>query len=49
MYIIYGPADEIESHPSGGTYERPMDEAGVDFHISFEDWRYRYIEGSDKK
>ena len=26
MYIMYGPADEIESHPSGGTYERPMEE-----------------------
>src|SRR5882724_3889288 len=24
IYIVYGPADEIESHPSGGTYERPM-------------------------
>ena len=24
IYITYGPPDEIESHPSGGTYERPM-------------------------
>ena len=25
IYIMYGPADEIESHPSGGTYDRtPM-------------------------
>ncbi len=23
IYIEYGPADEVESHPSGGTYERP--------------------------
>ena len=30
IYIIYGPADEIESHPSGGTYERPMEEGGGD-------------------
>ncbi len=28
MYIMYGPADEIESHPSGGTYDRPMEEGG---------------------
>lgn len=46
MYIIYGPADEIESHPSGGTYERPMDEGGgTTSTFPFEDWRYRYIEG----
>ena len=25
MYIMYGPADEIESHPSGGNYERPQE------------------------
>src|ERR1039457_6551913 len=23
IYIVYGPPDEKESHPSGGTYERP--------------------------
>src|SRR5580700_4994278 len=23
IYIMWGPADEIESHPSGGSYERP--------------------------
>src|ERR1051325_7634179 len=28
MYIMYGAPDEIESHPSGGTYERPIDEGG---------------------
>jgi GWxTD domain-containing protein len=46
IYIIYGPADEIESHPSGGTYERPMEEGGGETSTyPFEDWRYRYIEG----
>lgn len=46
MYIMYGPADEIESHPSGGTYERPMEEGGGSTSTyPFEDWRYRYIEG----
>ena len=46
IYIVFGPADEIESHPSGGTYERPMDEGGGSTStFPFEQWRYRYIEG----
>src|SRR6267154_336321 len=28
MYIMWGPADEVESHPTGGTYDRPMEEGG---------------------
>jgi GWxTD domain-containing protein len=50
IYIMYGPADEIESHPSGGTYERPPEEGGgTTSTYPFEKWRYRYIEdvGSD--
>src|SRR5579859_4254995 len=46
IYIIYGKPDEIDSHPSGGTYERPMEEGGGETSTyPFEDWRYRYIEG----
>jgi GWxTD domain-containing protein len=46
IYIVYGPADEIESHPSGGTYERPFEEGGgTTSTYPFEKWRYRYIEG----
>src|SRR5437763_16209119 len=46
MYIMYGPPDEIESHPSGGTYDRPMEEGGgTTSTFPFEDWRYRYLEG----
>ena len=46
MYIVFGPPDEIESHPSGGTYERPMEEGGGETStFPFEQWRYRYIEG----
>jgi GWxTD domain-containing protein len=45
IYIVYGPPDEIESHPSGGTYERPMEEGGGETSTyPFEDWRYRYID-----
>ena len=46
IYIMYGKPDEIESHPSGGTYERPMEEGGGETStFPFEDWRYRYLEG----
>ncbi len=46
IYIMYGPPDEIDAHPSGGTYERPMEEGGGETSTyPFEDWRYRYIEG----
>ncbi len=46
IYIMYGKADEVESHPSGGTYERPMEEGGGETStFPFEQWRYRYLEG----
>ncbi len=45
MYIKFGPPDEIESHPSGGSYQRPMDEGGGQTStFPFEQWRYRYLE-----
>ncbi len=46
IYIIHGPADEVESHPSGGAYNRPYEEGGGSTStFPFEKWRYRYIEG----
>jgi len=46
IYIIWGPADEVESHPTGGTYDRPMDEGGGSTTTyPWETWRYRYLEG----
>lgn len=46
IYITFGPPDEIESHPSGGTYERPIEEGGgTTSTFPFEKWRYRYLEG----
>ncbi|MEO8028418.1 MAG: GWxTD domain-containing protein, partial [Bryobacteraceae bacterium] len=46
IYITFGPADEIESHPSGGTYNRPYEEGGgTTSTFPFEKWRYRYIDG----
>ena len=46
IYIIWGQPDEIESHPTGGTYDRPMDEGGGSTTTyPWETWRYRYLEG----
>jgi GWxTD domain-containing protein len=46
IYIIWGPPDEIESHPTGGTWDRPMEQGGGSTSTyPWETWRYRYLEG----
>jgi len=46
IYIAFGKPDSIESHPSGGSYQRPMDEGGGETStFPFETWHFRYIEG----
>jgi GWxTD domain-containing protein len=46
IYIAYGKPDSTDSHPSGGSYQRPMDEGGGQTStFPFETWHYRYIEG----
>ncbi|MFY9729838.1 MAG: GWxTD domain-containing protein [Candidatus Acidiferrales bacterium] len=46
IYIMWGPPDEVDSHPSGGSYDRPATEGGGSTSTyPFEDWRYRYLEG----
>jgi GWxTD domain-containing protein len=46
IYIIWGPPDEIESHPTGGTYERPPEQGGGSSTAHpWELWRYRHLEG----
>lgn len=46
IYITFGPPDELEDHPSGGTYERPIEEGGgTTSTFPFQKWRYRWIEG----
>jgi GWxTD domain-containing protein len=46
IYIMWGQADSIDSHPSGGMYERPMEEGGGETStFPFEVWHYRYLEG----
>ena len=44
-YILWGPPDEIESHPSGGTYDRPPEQGGGSTTTyPWELWRYRHLE-----
>ncbi len=46
IYISFGPPDSIEAHPSGGNYQRPVEEGGGETStFPFEIWHYRYIEG----
>ncbi len=46
IYIAYGKPDSIDSHPSGGNYERPIEEGGGSTStFPFEVWHYRYLEG----
>jgi len=46
IYISFGKPDSIDSHPSGGSYNRPMDEGGGETStFPFETWHYRYLEG----
>ena len=46
IYIAFGKPDSIDSHPSGGNYERPMEEGGGSTStFPFEQWHYRYIAG----
>jgi GWxTD domain-containing protein len=46
IYIVYGPPDEKESHPSGGAYQRtPQEGGGTISTYPFEQWLYRRIEG----
>jgi GWxTD domain-containing protein len=46
VYISFGKPDSIDSHPSGGSYQRPMEEGGGETStFPFETWHYRYLEG----
>jgi GWxTD domain-containing protein len=46
IYIMWGAPDEVESHPTGGTWDRPMDQGGGSTTTyPYEDWTYHYLEG----
>jgi GWxTD domain-containing protein len=45
VYIAWGKPDSIESHPSGGSYNRPSYEGGGDTTTyPFEIWFYRHLD-----
>jgi GWxTD domain-containing protein len=45
IYILWGPPDEIETHPTGGTYDRPMWQGGGSTSTyPWEVWRYRHLD-----
>ena len=45
IYILWGPPDGIETHPTGGTYDRPMWQGGGSTTTyPWELWRYRHLE-----
>ncbi|WP_058189259.1 GWxTD domain-containing protein [Terracidiphilus gabretensis] len=46
IYIAFGKPDSTDSHPSGGAYQRPIEEGGGQTStFPFETWHYRYLEG----
>ena len=46
IYIAFGKPDSIDSHPSGGNFDRPMEEGGGNTStFPFETWHYRYLLG----
>jgi len=46
IYITFGKPDSVESHPTGGIYDRPSYHGGGSTSTyPFETWFYRYIEG----
>ena len=46
IYIMWGAPDEIDAHPTGGNWDRPLDQGGGSTTTyPYEDWRYRYLEG----
>lgn len=43
IYLVYGKPDEIESHPSGGSYQGPTAQSSADATYPFEIWFYRHL------
>ena len=46
IYIVYGKPESIDAHPSGGQYQRPIEEGGRSTTTyPFEVWHYTYLPG----
>jgi GWxTD domain-containing protein len=49
VYIVYGPPDEVESHPTASDRDRPPEEGGGRTHtFPYVIWRYRDLAGFGK-
>ena len=47
IYIMWGPPDEVDAHPTGGQWDRPVEQGGGSTSTyPWETWRYRYLEGT---
>ena len=45
IYIMWGKPDSVDAHPSGGAYQRPIEEGGGETStFPFETWHYRYLD-----
>ncbi|MBI3668774.1 MAG: GWxTD domain-containing protein [Acidobacteria bacterium] len=46
IYILHGPPNEVESHPTGGIYYQSPEEGRESMAVyPYELWRYSYLEG----
>jgi GWxTD domain-containing protein len=45
IYILFGPPDEVDSHPIADPEWRPPKDVSDDAKYSWESWHYRHIEG----
>jgi GWxTD domain-containing protein len=44
IYLVWGKPDEVETHPTGGTYQQPAYQSGQSVTTyPFEIWFYRYL------
>jgi GWxTD domain-containing protein len=50
IYIMFGPPDEIESHPAGSRYRKPREQGDIETTtFAYEVWRYRYLAGIERQ
>ena len=45
IYILFGPPDDVDSHPIAGPEWRPPKDVSGSAKYSWESWHYRHIEG----
>jgi GWxTD domain-containing protein len=46
IYIVFGPPDDKQEHPTGGSMERPLHQGGGETNtFPYETWHYKFIDG----